>query len=45
MNLEIIFEVFSMIFCIFYLIVVGISRELIKKEKILLIKLSDEEIV
>ena len=44
MNLEIIFEVFSMIFCIFYLIVVGISRELIKKEKILLIKLSDEEI-
>ena len=44
MNLEIIFEVFSMIFCIFYLIVVGISRELIKKEKILLTKLSDEEI-
>ena len=44
MNLEIIFEVFSMIFCIFYLIVFGISRELIKKEKILLTKLSDEEI-
>ena len=44
MNLEIIFEVFSMIFCIFYLIVVGISREMIKKEKILLTKLSDEEI-
>ena len=44
MNLEIIFEVFSMIFCIFYLIVVGISRELIKREKILLTKLSDEEI-
>ena len=44
MNLEIIFEVFSMIFCIFYLIVFGISREMIKKEKILLTKLSDEEI-
>lgn len=44
MNLEIIFEVFSMIFCIFYLIVFGISRELIKREKILLTKLSDEEI-
>ena len=36
MNLEIIFKVFSMIFCTFYLIVFGISRELIKKEKILL---------
>lgn len=44
MNLEIIIEVFSMIFCIFYLIVCGISREIIKKEKILLTKLSDEEI-
>ena len=44
MNLEIIFEVFSMIFCIFYLIIFGISREMIKKEKILLTKLSDEEI-
>ena len=44
MNLEIIFEVFSMIFCIFYLIVFGISRQMIKKEKILLTKLSDEEI-
>ena len=44
MNLEIIFEVLPMIFCIFYLIVVGISRELIKREKILLTKLSDEEI-
>lgn len=44
MNLEIIIEVFSMIFCIFYLIVFGISREMIKKEKILLKKLSDEEI-
>ena len=44
MNLEIIIEVFSMIFCIFYLIVFGISREMIKKENILLTKLSDEEI-
>ena len=44
MNLEIIIEVFSMIFCIFYLIVFGVSREMIKKEKILLTKLSDEEI-
>lgn len=43
-NLEIIIEVFPMIFCIFYLIVLGISREMIKKEKILLTKLSDEEI-
>ena len=44
MNLEIIIEVFSMIFCIFYLIVFGISREMLKKEKILLTKLSDEEV-
>ena len=44
MNSEILLEVFSMIFCIFYLIVFGISREMIKKEKILLTKLSDEEI-
>ena len=44
MNLEIIIEVFSMIFCIFYLIIFGISREMIRKEKILLTKLSDEEI-
>ena len=44
MNLEIIFEVLPMIFCIFYLIIFGISREMIKKEKILLTKLSDEEI-
>ena len=44
MNLEIIFEVSPMIFCIFYLIVFGISRQMIKKEKILLTKLSDEEI-
>ena len=44
MNLEIIFEVLPMIFCIFYLIVFGTSRQMIKKEKILLTKLSDEEI-
>ena len=44
MNSEILLEVFSLIFCIFYLIVFGISREIIKKEKLLLEKLSDEEI-
>ena len=44
MNSEILLEVFSMIFCIFYLIVFGISREMIKREKVLLAKLSDEEI-
>ena len=44
MNLEIIIEVFSMIFCIFYLMVFGISRVMTKKEKVLLEKLSDEEI-
>ena len=44
MNLEIILEVFSMIFCIFYLMVFGISRVMTKKEKVLLEKLSDEEI-
>ena len=44
MNSEILLEIFSLIFCIFYLIVFGISRETIKKEKVLLEKLSDEEI-
>ena len=44
MNLEILLEIFPMIFCIFYLMIYGISREMVKKEKILLIKLSDEEI-
>ena len=44
MNSEILLEVFPMIFCILYLIVFGISRQMIKKEKILLTKLSDEEI-
>ena len=37
-------EIFSFIFCIFYLMVFGISRQMIKKEKVLLEKLSDEEI-
>ena len=44
MELEILLEIFSLIFCIFYLIIFGISRETIKKEKVLLEKLSDEEI-
>ena len=41
MDLEILLEI--LIFCIFYLIVFGISRQMIKKEKVLLEKLSDEE--
>lgn len=44
MNSEILLEIFPMIFCIFYLMVFGISRVMIKKEKVLLEKLSDEEI-
>lgn len=44
MDLEILLEIFSLIFCISYLMVFGISREAIKKEKVLLEKLSDEEI-
>ena len=44
MNSEILLEVFPLIFCIFYLMVFGISREMIKREKVLLTKLSDEEI-
>ena len=44
MNSEILLEIFSLIFCIFYLMVFGISREMIKKEKVLLENLSDEEI-
>ena len=44
MNSEILLAVFSLIFCIFYLMVFGISREMIKKEKVLLEKLGDEEI-
>ena len=42
--LEILLEVFPLIFCIFYLMVFGISREMIKKEKVLLESLGDEEI-
>ena len=42
--LEILLEVFPLIFCIFYLMVFGISREMIKKEKVLLERLGDEEI-
>ena len=44
MNLEILLNIFSLIFCIFYLILFGITREMIKKEKVLLEKLSNEEI-
>ena len=44
MNSEILLELFPLIFCIFYLMVFGISREMIKREKVLLTKLSDEEI-
>ena len=42
--LEILLDVFPLIFCIFYLMVFGISREMIKKEKVLLESLGDEEI-
>ena len=44
MNLEILLNLFSLIFCIFYLILFGITREMIKKEKVLLEKVGDEEI-
>ena len=44
MNSKILLEVFPLIFCIFYLMVFGISREMIKRENVLLVKLSDEEI-
>lgn len=44
MNSEILLEVFPLIFCIFYLMVFGISREMIKRKELLLEKLSDEEI-
>lgn len=42
--LEILLEIFPLVFCISYLMVFGISREVLKKEKVLLKKLSDEEI-
>ena len=41
--LEILLDVFPLIFCIFYLMVFGISREMIKKEKVFLEKLGNEE--
>ena len=44
MKLEILLNVFSLICCIFYLILFGITREMIKKEKVLLEKLGDEEV-
>ena len=44
MKLEILVNVFSLIFCIFYLILFEITRDMIKKEKVLLEKLGDEEI-
>ena len=37
-------EIFSLIVCIIFLMVFGISREMIKREELLLEKLSDEEI-
>ena len=37
-------EIFSLIFCIIFLMVFGISREMIKREELLLEKLSDEKI-
>ena len=43
MNLEFLLNVFLLIFCIFYLILFGITREMIKKEKVLLEKIGDEE--
>ena len=43
-TLEVSLEIFSLIFCIVFLMVFGISREMIKREELLLEKLSDEEI-
>ena len=42
--LEILLVVFSLIFCIFYMIVFVIARKIVKKEEMLLEKLTDEEI-
>ena len=42
--LEILLGVFSLIICIFYIIVFVISRKTIKKEELLLEKLTDKEI-
>ena len=43
-TLEVSLEIFSLIFCIIFLMVFGRSREMIKREKLLLEKLSDEEV-
>ena len=43
-TLEVSLEIFSLIFYIIFLMVFGISREMIKREELLLEKLSDEEI-
>ena len=43
-TLEILLGVFSLIICIFYIIVFVISRKTIKKEELLLEKLTDKEI-
>ena len=43
-TLEVSLEIFSLIFCIIFLMVFGISREMIKRKELLLEKLSDEEI-
>ena len=43
-TLEVSLEIFSLRFCIIFLMVFGISREMIKREKLLLEKLSDEEV-
>ena len=43
-TLEVSLEIFSLIFCIIFLMVFGISREMIKREELLLEKLSDEKI-
>ena len=44
MNSKILLEVFPLIFYIFYLMIFGISREMTKREEVLLAELSDEEI-
>ena len=43
-TLEILLGIFSLIICIFYITVFVISRKTIKKEELLLEKLTDKEI-
>ena len=43
-TLEILLGAFSLIFCVFYMIVFVIARKTIKKEELLLEKLTDKEI-